>query len=138
MFKHEYNQAYRDLHQCLQYFGRSFPLSRTDIYLATTWQIIRQVLLELWLGGWVMQFNKWLSEKLEREQAEMPAVEIAIIYQHMLYLRLSDWTKYSTLYLALCAINYAEIAGESMSKPLLAEIYVNTVTYVCNNLFFRI
>lgn len=123
--KHEYTQAYRDLHQCLQYFGRSFPLSRTEIYLATTWQIIRQILHKLWLGRWVMQINRWLSEKSERQQAEMTAVEISIVYQHMFCLRLSEGTRDSTLYLALCALNYAEAAGENMPKPLLAEIYVN-------------
>ncbi|KAH0945834.1 hypothetical protein HN011_011135 [Eciton burchellii] len=135
MSKYEYNQAYRDLHQCLQYFGRSFPLSRTEIYLATTWQIIRQILHKLWLGRWVMQINKWLSEKSEREQAEISAVEIAIVYQHMLCLRLSEGTKDSTLYLALCAINYAETAGESMPKPLLAEIYVNTALCLKQSFF---
>lgn len=124
--KHECNQAYRDLHQCLQHSGRYFPLSRTEIYLATTWQIIRQVLHKLWLGKCIMQISKWLSEKSERQQTEMSAAEIAIVYQHMLCLRLSEGTRDSTLYLALCAVNYAEAAGESMPKALLAEIYVNT------------
>lgn len=123
--KHECNQAYRDLHQCLQYFGRSFPLSRTEIFLATTWQIVRQTLHKLWVGRWVMQINKWLLEKSERQQTETSAVEIAIVYQHMLCLRMSEGSKDSTLYLALCAVNYAEAAGESAPKPLLAEIYTN-------------
>jgi sterol regulatory element-binding transcription factor 1 len=82
-----------------------------------------------------MQINKWLSEKSEREQAEISAVEIAIVYQHMLCLRLSEGTKDSTLYLALCAINYAETAGESMPKPLLAEIYVNTALCLKQSFF---
>ncbi|XP_020286375.1 sterol regulatory element-binding protein 2 isoform X2 [Pseudomyrmex gracilis] len=133
--KHEYTQAYRDLHQCLQYFGRSFPLSRTEIYLATTWQIIRQVLHKLWLGRWVMQINRWLSEKSERQQAEMTAVEISIVYQHMFCLRLSEGTRDSTLYLALCALNYAEAAGENMPKPLLAEIYVNAALCLKQSFF---
>ncbi|KAL6256820.1 hypothetical protein P5V15_011759 [Pogonomyrmex californicus] len=133
--KHECNQAYRDLHQCLQYFGRSFPLSRTEIFLATTWQIVRQVLHKLWLGRWVMQISKWLSEKSGRQQAETSAVEIAIVYQHMLCLRMSEGTKDSTLYLALCALNYAEAASESMPKPLLAEIYVNVALCLKQSLF---
>lgn len=132
--KHEYNQAYRDLHQWLQYFGRSFPLSRTEIYLATTWQIVRQILHKLWLGRWITLIGKWFSEKSEREQAEM-SVEIAVVYQHMLCLRLSEGTKDSTLYLALCAVNYAEVAGESMPKPLLAEIYVNVALCLKQSLF---
>lgn len=135
MSKHENNQAYRDLHQCLQYFGRSFPLSRTEIYLATTWQIVRQVLHKLWVGRWIMHISKWLSEKSERQQTEMSAVEIAIVYQHMLCLRLSEGTKDSTLYLALCALNYAEAAGESIPKSLLAEIYVNAALCLKQSFF---
>ncbi|KMQ87614.1 sterol regulatory element-binding protein [Lasius niger] len=132
--KHEYNQAYRDLHQWLQYFGRSFPLSRTEICLATTWQIVRQILHKLWLGRWITLIGKWFSEKSERQQAEM-SVEIAVVYQHMLCLRLSEGTKDSTLYLALCAVNYAEVAGESMPKPLLAEIYVNAALCLKQSFF---
>ncbi|KYM76964.1 Sterol regulatory element-binding protein 2, partial [Atta colombica] len=133
--KHECNQAYRDLHQCLQYFGRSFPLSRTEVFLATTWQIVRQTLYKLWLGRWVMHISKWLSEKSERQQAETSAVEIAIVYQHMLCLRMSEGTKDSTLYLALCAVNYAETAGESMPKSLLAEIYMNVALCLKQSFF---
>ncbi|XP_077255847.1 sterol regulatory element-binding protein 1-like [Temnothorax americanus] len=133
--KHECNQAYRDLHQCLQYIGRSFPLSRTEIFLATTWQIVRQTLHKLWVGRWVMQISKWLLEKPERQQAETSAVEIAIVYQHMLCLRMSEGTKDSTLYLALCAVNYAEAAGESMPKPLLAEIYTNVALCLKQSFF---
>lgn len=135
MSKHEYNQAYRDLHQCLQYFGRSFPLSRTEMCLATMWQIVRQVLHKLWLGRWVMQINKWLSDKSERQQAEMSAMEIAIVYQYTLCLRLSEGTRGTNLYFALCALNYAEAAGESMPKPLLAEIYVNTALCLKQSFF---
>ncbi|KAL0112766.1 hypothetical protein PUN28_012200 [Cardiocondyla obscurior] len=133
--KHECNQAYRDLHQCLQYFGRSFPLSRTEIFLATSWQIVRQILHKLWLGRWVMQISKWLLEKSERQQTETSAVEIATVYQHMLCLRMSEGIKDSTLYLALCAVNYAEAAGESMPKPLLAEIYTNVALCLKQSFF---
>lgn len=82
-----------------------------------------------------MQISKWLSDKSERQQAEISAMEIAIVYQHMLCLRLSEGTRDTTLYFALCAINYAEAAGESMPKPLLAEIYVNTSLCLKQSLF---
>ncbi|KAG5333437.1 SRBP2 protein, partial [Acromyrmex heyeri] len=113
------------------------PILPTDskVFLATTWQIVRQTLHKLWLGRWVMHISKWLSEKSERQQAETSAVEIAIIYQHMLCLRMSEGTKDSTLYLALCAVNYAETAGESMPKPLLAEIYMNVALCLKQSFF---
>lgn len=123
--KQEYSQAYRDLHKCLKYFNRSFPLSRTEIVLVTTWQAIRQILHKLWLGKWVLNLSKYFIGKSERQQAKLSAMELAIVYQHMLCLHLSEGSKNGTLYLALSAMNYAEIADENMPKALLAEIYVN-------------
>lgn len=133
--KNEYDQAYRDLQQCLQYFGRPYPSSRTEALFATMWQIIRQFLHKLWLGKWVLYINKWFSEKSTRQQAEMSAMEIAIIYQHMLCLRLSEGSKKGTLYLALSAVNYAEVTGETMPKALLAEIYLNAALCFKQSLF---
>lgn len=125
--KQEYGQAYRDLHQCLKYFNRSFPLSRTDVFLATTWQAIRQILYKLWLGKWILHLNKYFIVKTEiQQQAKLSAMELAIVYQHMLCLHLSDGSKNGTLYLALSSMNYAEAADENMPKALLAEIYVNS------------
>ncbi|XP_015429774.1 PREDICTED: sterol regulatory element-binding protein 1 [Dufourea novaeangliae] len=133
--KNECSQACRDLHQCLHYFGRPYPASRTEAWLATTWQIIRQLLHKLWIGKWILYTHKWFSEKTTREQAEMSAMEIAIIYQHMLCLRLTEGSKNGTLYLALSAVNYAEAAGETMPKSLLAEIYINAALCFKQSLF---
>ncbi|XP_031842037.1 sterol regulatory element-binding protein 1 [Nomia melanderi] len=133
--KNESSQACRDLHQCLQYFGRPYPASRTEAWLATTWQIIRQLLHKLMIGKWILCTHKWFSEKTTRQQAEMSAMEIAIIYQHMLCLRLTEGSKSGTLYLALSAVNYAEAAGETMPKSLLAEIYINAALCFKQSLF---
>lgn len=133
--KSEYSQAYRDLHQCLQYLGRPYPSSRTEAWLATMWQIIRQLLHKLWIGKWILYIHKWFSEKTIRQQAEISAMEIAIIYQHMLCLHLSEGSKNGTLYLALSAVNYAETIGETIPKSLLAEIYINVALCFKQSLF---
>lgn len=133
--KSEYSQAYRDLHQCLQYLGRPYPSSRTETCLATMWQIIRQLLHKLWIGKWILHIHKWFSEKTIRQQAEISAMEIAIIYQHMLCLHLSEGSKNGTLYLALSAVNYAETIGETIPKSLLAEIYINVALCFKQSLF---
>lgn len=133
--KSEYSQAYRDLHQCLQYLGRPYPSSRTEAWLATMWQIIRQLLHKLWIGKWILYIHKWFSEKTIRQQAEISAMEIAIIYQHMLCLHLSEGSKNGTLYLALSAVNYAETIGETIPKSLLAEIYTNVALCFKQSLF---
>ncbi|XP_078041924.1 sterol regulatory element-binding protein 1-like [Augochlora pura] len=133
--KNECSQACRDLNQCLQYFGRPYPASRTEALLVTTWQIIRQLLHKLWIGKWILYTHKWFTEKTTRQQAEMSAMEIAIIYQHMLCLHLTDGSKSGTLYLSLSAVNYAEAAGETMPKSLLAEIYINAALSFKQSLF---
>ncbi|OAD46986.1 Sterol regulatory element-binding protein 2 [Eufriesea mexicana] len=133
--KNEYSQAYRDLHQCLQYLGRLYPSSRTEAWLATMWQIIRQLLHKLWIGKWILYTHKWFSEKTTRQQAEISAMEIAIIYQHMLCLHLSEGSRNGTLYLALSAVNYAEATGETIPKSLLAEIYINVALCFKQSLF---
>ncbi|XP_043581085.1 sterol regulatory element-binding protein 1 [Bombus pyrosoma] len=133
--KNEYSQARRDLHQCLQYLGRPYPSSRAEIWLATMWQIIRQLLHKLWIGKWILYTHKWFSEKTTRQQAEISAMEMAIIYQHMLCLHLSEGSKSGTLYLALSAVNYAEATGETIPKSLLAEIYINVALCFKHSLF---
>lgn len=133
--KQDHDQAYRDLLQCLQYFGRTLPLSRIEICLATTWQIVRQILHKLWLGKWVLYISKWFTEKSERQQAEISAMELAVVYQHLLCLRLSQGSADNTLYFALSAINYAEAAGDSIPKSLLAEIYINSALCFKESLF---
>ncbi|XP_017889357.1 sterol regulatory element-binding protein 1 [Ceratina calcarata] len=133
--KKEYGQACRDLHQCLQYFGRPYPSSRTEAWLATMWHIIRQLLHKLWIGKWILYTHKWFSEKITQQQAEISAMEIAIIYQHMLCMRLSEGSKNGTLYLALSSMNYAEASGETIPKSLLAEIYVNAALCFKQSLF---
>ncbi|KAG7199923.1 hypothetical protein KM043_014361 [Ampulex compressa] len=123
--KQEYSQAYQDLHQSLQYFGRCLPSSRTETFLATGWQVIRQALHKLWLGRCFTYLRRCLSETCDRQRAETTAIELAKIYQQMLCLHMSQGSGSPMLYLALSAVNYAEAAADSMPKALLVEIYAN-------------
>lgn len=125
MSLNEYEKGNSDLGHCLRYFGRSLPSSRIEIYMATLWQIVRQVLHKLWIGKWVLNVGKWLSEKNERVQAETSAAELAITYERILSLRLSQGFTRGTLFLALSSVNYAEAAGDNISKICLSEIYIN-------------
>ncbi|XP_011299687.1 sterol regulatory element-binding protein 1 [Fopius arisanus] len=127
MSLNEHEKAQSDLSQCLRCFGRSLPSSRIEIYAATLWQIVRQILHKLWIGRWVLNVGKWLSEKKERSQAETSAAELAIAYERILSLRLSQGPQLTagTLFLALSSVNYAEAAGENINKICLTEIYIN-------------
>ena len=125
MSRNEYEKAYSDLRQCLRYFDRTLPTSRAEVSLATLWQVVRQVLHKLWIGRWVLHVGKWLADKSERGQAETSAMELAIVYQRILCLRLSEGSTDATLFLALSAVNYAEAAGEIIPKTSLVEVYVD-------------
>ncbi|XP_015521388.1 sterol regulatory element-binding protein 1 [Neodiprion pinetum] len=133
--KQNYEQAYRDLCQCLRCFGRSLPSNRMETFFATAWQIVRQVLHKLWLGRWVAQVAKWFQDKSERQQAQISSLELAIVYQHMLCLRLSQGSAEATLFLALSAVNYGEAAEDAVPKSLMAEFYVNAALCLKQALF---
>lgn len=133
--KHNYDQAYRDLNECLQHIGRTLPISRTEVFLSTLWQIVRQISHKLWLGKWLSQTGRFFANKSERQQAEISSMEISMVYQHMFCLCLSKESKDATLFLALSAVNYAELAGSSMPKSMLAEIYVNAALCFKQSLF---
>lgn len=121
----DYEHAHRDLQRCLQYFGRSLPSTRIEIFLATLWQCVRQILNKCWPSKWILLVGKWLSEKTERKSIETSAMELAAVYQHMLRLSFSEGLTKQSLLLALSMINYAENAGHIISKTMLAEIYID-------------
>ena len=133
--KQYYDHAYRDLYRCLQCFGRSLPTSRIEIYLATLWQGIRQILNKFWPSKWMLIVGKWFTEKSERKLMEISAMELAAIYQHILRLRCSEGSTKNTLFLALSAVNYAESAGQVISKTMLAEVYVNAALCFKQSIF---
>ncbi|XP_063989413.1 sterol regulatory element-binding protein 1 [Diachasmimorpha longicaudata] len=135
MSLNENAKAQSDLGQCLRYFGRCLPSSRIEIYMATLWQIVRQVLHKLWIGKWVLNVGKWLSERNERNQAETTAAELAITYGRLLSLRLSQGLTKGTLFLAISSVNYAEAAGENINKICLTEIYINAALAFKQSIF---
>ncbi|XP_051170563.1 sterol regulatory element-binding protein 1 [Leptopilina boulardi] len=131
----DYEHAHRDLYRCLQYFGRSLPSTRIEIFLATLWQCIRQILNKFWPCKWILLAGKWLSEKSERKSIETSAMELAAVYQHILRLSFSEGLTKNSLFLALSMINYAENAGNIISKTMLAEIYIDAALCFKQSIF---
>ncbi|XP_044593566.1 sterol regulatory element-binding protein 1 [Cotesia glomerata] len=128
-------KAHSDLRRCLGYFNRTLPSSRMEIGLTTLWQIVRQVLYRLWIGKWILHAGKWLSQSSERQQTEISTMELAMVYQRILCLRLSEGSSNATLFLALSAVNYAEAAGECIPKVSLAEVYINAALCFKQSMF---
>lgn len=131
----DYEHAHHDLRRCLQYFGRSLPSTRIEIFLATLWQCIRQILNKFWPCKWILQVGKWLSEKSERKSIEISAMELATVYQHVLRLSFSEGLSKNSVFLALSMINYAENAGNAISKPMLAEMYIDAALCFKKSIF---
>ncbi|XP_033217966.1 sterol regulatory element-binding protein 1 isoform X3 [Belonocnema kinseyi] len=133
--KQYYEHACRDLYKCLQCFGRSLPSSRIEIYLATLWHGIRQILNQVWPFKWILIAGKWFTAKSERKLIEISSMELAVIYQHILCLRCSEGSTKNILFLALSAVNYAENAGQVFSKTMLAEVYINAALCFKQSIF---
>ncbi|XP_057340757.1 sterol regulatory element-binding protein 1 [Microplitis mediator] len=128
-------KAYSDLRRCLGYFNRTLPSSRMEIALTTLWQITRQVLYRFWIGKWILYAGKCFSQSSERQQTEISTMELAMVYQRILCLRLSEGSNNATLFLALSAVNYAEAAGDCIPKVSLAEIYTNVALSFKQSIF---
>lgn len=124
MSRQEYDQATTALRHCLQFFGKNLPTS-TEIWLATLWQFIRQSLHRVYIGRIGKWLSRWFVDKTERQLAETSAMELAIVYQHLLCIQLSQGRTNAISYLALSSVNYAEAAQNSIPPALLADIYVN-------------
>ncbi|XP_058798144.1 sterol regulatory element-binding protein 1 isoform X2 [Phymastichus coffea] len=133
--RNDYEQGHRDLSQCLQYFSRSLPLTRMDTFFVTIWQLFRQILHRLYISRLVTFIGKKFFDKSERSLAEISAMEISTVYQHMLCLKLSQDSKDSIMHIALSTLNYAEAAGDTMPKSMLAEIYINVALCFKQSLF---
>ncbi|KAL7300175.1 hypothetical protein TKK_0007020 [Trichogramma kaykai] len=132
--KGNFEQADRDLNQCLKFFLRQLPLTRMEVLGVTVWQLFRQMLNRIYVTRFILYFDSRFAPS-NRKQAEISAMEMAIIYQHILCLKLVRRSRESTMYLALTALNYAEAAGDTMPKALLAEIYVNVALSFKQSMF---
>lgn len=126
--KNDYSQALCDLSLCLRFFSRNLnylPEIKMDIFFVTLRQLLRQILHRFHVNKLLTIVGKRFVKESDRNLGEISAMELSMLYQRMLSLRLSQESKESSIFIALSAVNYAEAAGESMPKAMLAEIYVN-------------
>lgn len=128
--KNDYEEAYHELSQCVRYFSRRLPYTRRGIFIATFWEMLRQLLHRVYVSRLLTYLVKKFANKSRRQRAEITAREMALLYQQILCLKLSqvnyaNRNNRSLIYIALSALNYAEASGENMPHSILAEIYVN-------------
>lgn len=124
--------AYRELIRCLQSYGQFLPTTKRECFFATSWQFIRMILHQLWIG-------KFLSRKAgglfcsvdKRIEALNSAKELSLVYHRLNQINLSTNMEDSHgLLLSLSAINMAEAAASVMNPENLIEIYMTAALRV--------
>ncbi|KAL8615034.1 hypothetical protein ACOMHN_057938 [Nucella lapillus] len=123
----DYSSAGQQLDQCLQTLGRPLPTSRSDTVSGVLWQLFRHGLNSLYLGRWLAAW----AERVHRSKTDVKesACDAAVVYHQLNQLHLTGHQKGSSLWglqVALCAVNMAEAATDSLPRWLMAEIYATS------------
>lgn len=121
-------ESYAELIRCLQCYGISLPTTKFERFSVTTWQFIRMILHNLWIGRVLSRRNGgFFKSEAKRNEALSSAKELSLVFHRLNQLNLSANMKDSNgVMLSLYAINMAEAAGSLMEPELLLEIYLVT------------
>jgi len=109
--------------------GKPLPASKLEVASAFTWQLIRQALHRAWVG-------RWLAKRSGPEAAACSR-ELALVYHRLHQVALvqgSPEGRFSSLVLALSAVNMAEAAADNLPPEQLALIYVGAALRVKESL----
>lgn len=130
--------ATQELKRCLQCFGTSLPTSRFELFVSTSWQLIRQILHRLWIGRWLSKHSGGLFvDSATRLEALTSCKELSYVYHRLHQIQLVNTSEpghCTGLMLALTAVNLAEAASSMLSPDQLVDIYVAgalRVKYTC-------
>lgn len=121
--------AKQELKRSLQTFGLSLPTGRFDLFVAFTWQMLRQFFHRVWLGRWLSRFaGGFLADGITRHEALTSSRELALIYHKLNQIHLVEKVEETShmlgFVLALNAVNLAEATGSMMPHSQLIDIYV--------------
>lgn len=134
--------AKQELKRCLQTFGVTLPTGRLDIFMAFTWQLIRQVFHRLWIGRWLSaHVGGFMVDGVTRYEALTSCRELALVYHRLNQINLAELQqqqqrtssaaspdvnngRMAGLVMALNAINLAEAAGSLLQRADYIDIMV--------------
>lgn len=119
-------ESNEELIRCLQSFGIALPMTRFERFTATTWQLTRMFLHNLWIGRFLSRRNGGLfKSEAKRSEALSSAKELSLVFHRLNQLHLSSNMKDGNgVMLSLYAMNMADAAGNSMEPEDLIEIYL--------------
>jgi sterol regulatory element-binding transcription factor 1 len=101
-------------------------MTKFERFSSTTWQFIRMMLHNLWIGRVLSRRNGGIFKpEAKRAEALSSAKELSLVFHRLNQLNLSANMKDSNgVMQSLYAINMAEAAGNLMEPELLVEIYL--------------
>uniref|UniRef100_A0A0M3ILU1 BHLH domain-containing protein n=1 Tax=Ascaris lumbricoides TaxID=6252 RepID=A0A0M3ILU1_ASCLU len=113
-----YNEAARQLRECLRVLERPLPTTGFDKLISVLWQVIRHLLNSVWIGRWFARRKR------------SPAKPVTVL--HLIGAE-NTGDGLTGLNLALSAVNLAESAGcspDGLSHAHRADIYLNAALRV--------
>lgn len=134
--------AKQELKRCLQTFGVTLPMGRLDIFMAFTWQLIRQIFHRLWIGRWLSaHVGGFMVDGVTRYEALTSCRELALVYHRLNQINLAELQhqkqrtssaaspdvsngRMAGMVMALNAINLAEAAGSLLQRADYIDIMV--------------
>lgn len=119
-------ESNEELIRCLQSYGISLPMTRLERISATSWQLMRMFLHNLWIGKFLSRRNGGLfKSEAKRTEALNSAKELSLVFHRLNQLHLSSNSKDGNgVMLSLYAMNMADAAGNTMEPEQLIEIYL--------------
>ncbi|XP_076334195.1 sterol regulatory element-binding protein 1-like [Tachypleus tridentatus] len=133
--KGDFASASSQLRYSLQALGRSLPTSKLDTIASIIWQLLRQFLHRLWIGK--MMSKKAGGLKTDQKVRGECFRDAAHVYHKLNQMHLLGHTGESHLegiYLALCAVNLAEVAGDALAGETFADIFITTALRIKESL----
>ncbi|XP_006901264.1 PREDICTED: sterol regulatory element-binding protein 1 [Elephantulus edwardii] len=124
----DFTQAAQQLWLALWALGRPLPTCSLDLACSLLWNLLRHLLQHLWVGRWLAsQAGGLQKDESLHADARASARDAALAYHQLHQLHTMGKCTgghFAAINLALCALNLAECAGDTMSVATLAEIYV--------------
>lgn len=124
LFRAGHQEAFEAYSKCLNYFGLKLPSTTSEIFICTTWQIIR-MLFQMFTSQIFARIESFFLGKDYRKKALESAKELSLIYHRLNQISLSKNIYNSTgLLLAVSATNLVDTLTAVNNSKYVSEVYI--------------